>query len=411
MLMSPSYLRNAFRGKMFERVVRWHRAGRVAEHKAERVAGSGLSFFGNAIASFLPMGIHKCLTDAAYLKDRLYYLTIRPIKLYFDADLREEWLRDMVSEGRKKRIISEEDSETILSRIKEPFIQKYLKSLAVHVCTVPVTQVVSVLVAVAYVLLHPEMPRAQSWAIGLGIIALFQVVPISPGSLVRGFYVVYLVARERNFKDYNIAVFLGFFKYVGYLAFPIQMAYRYPTLARFMAAHWATEAVHVVPVFGENGALLEHKVFTWFYNVPLTLRGRMRRRAEQRAVKPSRLWHSLPLGVLGAAALVSTHYYYGQHIGSAPTIGDIWWAMLALPLLCGSVVTLSAGGATLGKRIIGATLSGVFAGLLFSVGALWLAGWTATPGGIIAGTVWKVFILAVLAPIGALATEITLPEP
>ena len=411
MLTSAGYLRRAFAGKMLERVAVWHRAGRVAEHRAEKVASNGLSFFGNAIVSFLPLGIHKCLTDRAYLKERLYHLTIRPIRLYFDAGLREQWLRDMVSEGQKKRIISKDDAETILSRIKEPFIQKYLKSLAVHVCTVPVTQVVSVFVAVAYVLLHPEMPRAQSWAIGLGIIALFQVVPISPGSLVRGFYVVFLVVRERNFKDYNIAVFLGFFKYVGYLAFPIQMAYRYPTLARFMAAHWATEAVHIVPVFGETGALLEHKVFTWFYNVPLTLRGRMRRRAEARSSRPPRFWHVLPLGAIGAAALASTQYYSGQYVGRAPTLADIWWAILALPLLCGSIVTLSAGGATLGKRVIGAALCGAVTGVLYSLTSLSLAGWTATPTEIVAGTVWVVFILAVLSPIGAIVTEVSLPEP
>ena len=408
---SPSYFKRALAGKMLEQVVGWHRAGRVAEHKAERVATNGFSFFGNAVASFLPLGIHKCLTDRAYLKERLYYLTVRPIKLYFDAELREEWLRDMVSEGRKKRIISEDDSDTILSRIKEPFIQKYLKSLAVHVCTVPVTQVVSVLVALTYVLLHPEMPRAQAWAIGLGIIALFQVVPISPGSLVRGLYVVYLVVRERNFKDYNIAVFLGFFKYVGYLAFPIQMAYRYPTLARFMAAHWATEAVHVVPVFGESGALLEHKVFSWFYNVPLTLRGRMRRRAEARSASPSRLWHAIPLGVFGAATLISTQYYYGQYLGHVPTLAEMWWAMLALPLLCGSIATLSAGGSPLGKRIIGATLCGALTGILFSMVGFWLAGWVSTLGEMVAGTVWVVFILSVLSPIGALATELAFPEP
>ena len=80
--------------------------------------------------------------------------------------------------------------------LKEPFIQKYLKSLAVHVCTLPVTQVVSILVALIYIGMHPEMPRAQSWGIGLGIIALFQVVPISPGSMVRGLYVLYLVIKD-----------------------------------------------------------------------------------------------------------------------------------------------------------------------------------------------------------------------
>ena len=126
-----------------------------------------------------------------------------------------------------------------------------------HVCTLPVTQIVSVIVAIVYVQQHPELSLAEAWAHALAILAAFQITPISPGSLVRGLYVLYLVIRERNFRDYNIAVFLGFFKYVGYLAFPIQMAYHYPALARFMAGHWATGAVHVVPVFGEKGALLD----------------------------------------------------------------------------------------------------------------------------------------------------------
>jgi len=55
------------------------------------------------------------------------------------------------------------------------------------------------------------------------------------------------------------------------------MTYRYPALARFMAAHWATDAVHIVPVFGERGALLEHWVFCLFYNWPLTIRRKMRK--------------------------------------------------------------------------------------------------------------------------------------
>jgi len=408
---TAGYFRRAFAGKMLEGITVWHRTGRVSEPKAEKIAGSGVSYFGNAILAFLPVGIHKCLTDSAYLKERLYNLTVRPIKLYFDAELREDWLRDMVADGQRKRIISQDDADTILSRIKEPFIQKYLKSLAVHVCTVPVTQVVSFFIAVMYVLLHPDMPRAQSWAIGAGIIALFQVVPISPGSLVRGFYVVYLVVRERNFKDYNIAVFLGFFKYVGYLAFPIQMAYRYPTLARFMAAHWATEAVHIVPVFGENGALLEHKVFTWFYNVPLTLRGRMRRRAEYRAAKPSRLLHILPLAVASAAALAATQYYFGQHIGRFPTLGNHWWAILLVALLFGSLATLSAGGAPLGKRVIGAALCGITTGIIFLLGVLTPTSLIMPPDRIVSGTVWLVFAMTVFSSISAIVTEVSLPEP
>jgi hypothetical protein len=275
-LTSRDYLKRALRGRMAEKIIVWHRANRVDDVASLRIAGSFWRFVGHWSLSWLPVGLHRFLTDRQYAKEKLDYIFVRPIRLYFNPESREQWLRDMVTEGLDEQYLSDDDAGVILSQIKEPFIQKYLKCLAVHICTLPVTQVVSVLVAIIYYALHPEMTTEQALLIGALIVAGFQVVPISPGSLVRGFYVVYLVIRERNFKDYHIAVFLAFFKYIGYLAFPIQMAYRYPVLARFMATHWATETVHIVPVFGEKGALLEHWVFRLFYNWPLTIRRRWR---------------------------------------------------------------------------------------------------------------------------------------
>jgi len=411
LLTGAGYFKRAVAGKMAERAIDWHRAGRIVESKIEKVTTSWFSFFPHLLLSFLPAGIHRLLTDGAYLKERLYNLAIRPIRLYFDADLREQWLRDMVEEGRRKRIVSAEDVEVIESHIDEPFIQKYLKSLAVHLCTVPVTQVVSLIVAGAYILTHPELPRAQAWAIGAGIVALFQVVPISPGSLVRGLYVLFLVIRERNYKDYNIAVFLGFFKYVGYLAFPIQMAYRYPTLARFMAAHWATNAVHVVPVFGESGALLEHKVFTGFYNLPLTLRGRMNRRAEARSAIRPRRWHLLPLALAGAAVVGFVESWVGGSSGGAVAQRSIWGAIFATTLLGGSLYTLLAGGSSLGRRIAGAALCGATLGAASCAVSAWLVGWDVPSGQLATMAVWRMFVAAVLAPVGAVVTEVCLPEP
>jgi hypothetical protein len=48
-----------------------------------------------------------------------------------------------------------------------------------------------------------------------------------------------------------------------------------------MAGFWATRTVRFVPVFGESGALLEHKVFTLFYNLPLTIRRKLYRERAQ----------------------------------------------------------------------------------------------------------------------------------
>ena len=411
-LTSANYLRRAVRAKFIEKIINWHRAGRLDDNRALSVSKQIRHCIYHWPLSLLPVGLHKILTDWPYAKERLDYYLLRPVRLYFNNDLREQWLRDMVTEGKQKHLLSDEDAGVILAQIDEPYIQKYLKSLAVHVCTLPVTQVVSLIVAIIYVVTHPELPRAQAYGIGLGIIALFQVVPISPGSLVRGLYVLYLVIRERNFKDYNIAVFLGFFKYIGYLAFPIQMTYRYPALARFMAGHWSTEAVHVVPVFGERGALLEHKIFNLFYNWPLTIRRRMRKRSEMRADMQPRYWHVILCAVAGTGIFVSADWLYMDQLGALPGLKVIWGFAVIVPLLIGTVVTLGAGGAALWKRIAGAALCAVAVGV-FSAIVSGLFGTSAPVGAstIAITGIWRAFAFTMISVLGVLLTEIKMPEP
>ena len=410
-LTSPRYLKRAVRAKAAEKVIVWYRAGRLGGERALKVARQFWRFSYHLPLSLLPAGLHRFLTDLQFAKDKLSNLTVRPVRLYFDANLREQWLREMVFEGQKNQLLTDDDAEIIFSQIKEPFIQKYLKSLAVHVCTLPVTQIVSLLVAGAYVLLNPDMPRTQAWAIGLGIIALFQVVPISPGSLVRGLYVLYLVIRERNFKDYNIAVFLGFFKYIGYLAFPIQMTYRYPTLARFMAGHWATEAVHVVPVFGERGALLEHGIFQLFYNWPLTLRRRMRKRSQLRATMVPRYWHIALCALTAAGLFTLLDVSYLRSAGTLPGLREIWALALLVPLLCGAAVTLGAGGASLRERIIGAAACGASVGVIYTAVSATLGSGLVDAGDVVTELLWRVFVFGIFSVVGTLLTELRLPEP
>jgi len=412
MLTSWRYLKKSVRAKFIEKIISWHRDDRLSDQTALKLSEHIWRCAYHLPMSLLPAGIHKILTDWQHAKERLDYYLRRPVRLYFKSELREQWLRDMVAEGKEKHLLSEDDSAVILSQIKEPYIQKYLKSLAVHVCTLPVTQVVSLIVAIIYIAMHPEMPRGQAYAYGIGIIALFQVVPISPGSLTRGLYVLYLVIRERNFKDYNIAVFLGFFKYIGYLAFPIQMTYRYPALARFMAGYWATEAVHVVPVFGERGALLEHKIFCLFYNWPLTIRRRMHQRRQLRSAMPPRYWHTALCAIAAMAVFVGLDLYYLNQSAGLPGMRQIWAFALAIPLICGAAVTLGAGGAEIRQRIMGAVLCGAIVGLSSTVISVALAGGSQIGISQIAvSSLWRVFVFTIFSVIGVLITEIALPAP
>jgi len=413
---SPAYIGRTWKARRSEALIRWHRGGRVSDRKAERLNQAPLRFAAHLPLSLLPAGLHRFLSDRRFTRERLDFIFLRPLRLYFRADAREQWLQDTITQGEKNGMLTAEESAHIRSRVKEPYIQKYLKSLAVHVCTVPITQIVSVLVAVIYVRLHPEFSwQEASLAAGL-ILGLFQVIPISPGSLARGFYVTFLVLRERNFKDYNIAFFLSFFKYIGYLAFPIQMAYRYPDLASFMAGHWATGAVHIVPVFGERGALLEHAVFDLFYNYPLTVRRRVKRRQEARAGQKKRTWHVIPMLLVGLWLLTSLDILYTQITGSPPGFNQIWWAALWVPALVGAAVAKWAGGMPLSGRLGTAALSGGFLGWLYAISSalvkqLFSRGvpeplsLQALLGSTAAAGFWQAFLFALLAVLAALIAE------
>ena len=400
------YFQRAVKAGIAEKVIVWHRAGRVDAEHAEKVSESVPRFLCHLPLSVLPAGLHRFLTDLEYLKIKLHYFFVRFFKLCFSARLREEWLRDIVQEGRKKHILTDEDAKTILSQVKEPYVQRYLISLAVHFMTVPLTQIVSIIVAKIYYDKTGDVVGAG------GILVLFQIIPISPGSIARGLWAVGIAIYDRSFKNYNIAVFLSFFKYIGYSAFPIQMTYHYPALARFMASHWATEIVHIVPVFGERGALLEHWVFCLFYNWPLTIRRRMRKRAEMRAAVKPRYWHVALYSAVAAGIFMIADFYYLGNSGRLPSLGDIWWLTILLPLLCGAWVTLGAGGAALGRRIGAATICGAAVGVLYMTASVLLsdAGQTSSLA-IVTTCVWRAFIFTIFSTIGAVVTELKLPDP
>lgn len=414
---SPKYLFRTGRARILESLIRWHRAGRISGRLALKLSRHPAFAFPHYPLSVLPAGMHRFFSDGQYARQILDNIFARPLRLYFKPREREKWLLAMISQGENSGMLNPNEAGRIRAQVKEPFIQKYLKSLAVHVCTVPVTQIVSVIVALVYVRLHPELSWQEASLHAGIILGLFQVTPISPGSLVRGLYVSFLVLKEKNFKDYNIAFYLSFFKYIGYLAFPIQMAYRYPDLARFMAGHWATGAVHIVPVFGERGALLEHAVFDLFYNYPLTVRRRLRLRKKKReGIKP-RARH-IPLCILGGTILLALiDIVYFQFNGIFPGFGKIWWAVLWIPALVSAAVTRWAGGMRLARRLAAGVFSGALLGVLSAaLHVLWPYIWGQAQAASFfsaetwgrAGTdaLWRAFLFTLIAIAAAFKDEI-----
>ncbi|HPW16816.1 MAG TPA: hypothetical protein PLP83_00385 [Candidatus Aminicenantes bacterium] len=413
-LTKAGYLGRAFRGHVAEALVGWYRAGRVGERRALAIAGKPGRYLLHRPLAFLPPGVHRFLTDKAYFKERLRAMFVRPFQLYFKPAVREKWLRDMVEEGRRNRMLSDADAARILAQIDEPYIQKYLKSLAVHLATLFVSETTFFTIAVIYVLGHPEFGWAEATARAALMIGAFNLLPVSPGSLVRGFYSLGVCIKDRNFRDHKLALPVGFFKIIGYLAYPLQMAYRFPELARFMAGHWATEAVHVVPVFGERGAWLEHAVFDAFYNYPLSLGVRVRRRDELAAAAEPRRWGVPTAGLAGAAFVTLVDFLFVRSAGRVPVLEDVWWAVFLAPIGAGFLGSLWSRRERMGKRVAAGIAAGALVGLSYGLINAFLtplfpglaaAGEAAANGSSALAILWKTFIFGLLAIPGAVVAE------
>jgi len=90
MAASPAYFLRASRARIAEALIRWHRAGRVSAERALKIAAHPWRYYLHLPFSLLPAGLHRFLTDKAYFKERLFYIFIRPVRLYFRADEREK---------------------------------------------------------------------------------------------------------------------------------------------------------------------------------------------------------------------------------------------------------------------------------------------------------------------------------
>ena len=81
-----------------------------------------------------------------------------------------------------------------------------------------------------------------------------------------------------------------------------------------------------------------------------------------------------------------------------------------MPLACGVMVTLGCGGARLWKRIVAAVICGIALGVLYPAGSATLVKEMAAAD-IAKAFAWRVFIFAMLSTVGAIVTELILPEP
>jgi hypothetical protein len=195
------------------------------------------------------------------------------------------------------------------------------------------------------------------------------------------------------------------------------MAYRFPELARFMAGHWATEAVHVVPVFGERGAWLEHAVFDAFYNYPLSLGIRIRKRDEIASAKRPHFWAIPAAAMITAVFTALVDFLFVRSAVRVPVLKDVWWAVFIAPIVAGFLASLWSRREKMGKRIVAGITAGALVGLAYGLVNTFLAplvpgfaaSASAATGSAWMPILWKTFIFALLGIPGAFIAETRRP--
>jgi hypothetical protein len=102
-------------------------------------------------------------------------------------------------------------------------------------------------------------------------------------------------------------------------------------------------------------------------------------------------------------------FAYLIHIGELPGLKSIWWLSVFVPILCGSIVTLGCGGATLGERFLGAAVCGAMVGILYTaVSTMLVFSNGISVGAVIANLLWRIFIFSIFSFLGAVITELKL---
>jgi hypothetical protein len=165
----------------------------------------------------------------------------------------------------------------------------------------------------------------------------------------------------------------------------------------------------VVPVFGERGAWLEHFVYNMFYNWPLTIRRRMKSRAEMRSTLKPRYWHVVLCALAGSVVFGLADFIWLREFDLLPTLREIWWLVIAVPFCCGTVVTLGAGGASMRNRVLAGAACGTAVGVLYTAISTVLGVGAITPGDITVSVLWRVFLFTMISTLGVMLTELLLP--
>ncbi|MCJ7812102.1 hypothetical protein MUP95_02120, partial [bacterium] len=117
-LFRRGYLYRYLKVKQAGILLEWQRSGRACDERILRLLDRPVCFWiQHFLFRWLPSKWHRFFAEPRFAWNRISHVVSYPVKLYFDSVFREKWLTDMVEEGRREGMLTNEEEKKILNHM------------------------------------------------------------------------------------------------------------------------------------------------------------------------------------------------------------------------------------------------------------------------------------------------------
>lgn len=258
----------------------WLAEGRInAQHRQNLQDKLGLYILEKIFFGWLPISIHRLLTDRQKVKDWIDSLFFQPLRILLDRTARTAWLDTILAAQYQRGMIPPELYQIHRGQIREPRMQGYIRDLSLTASLDVFSRLVYLLLSVYGISTNDFLP------LGLAILS-----PIPPSGPIRVLYLLVQLVLDpgrarlwgqpvlRVLQARIAALFIAPWRWIGNFSPLVEISAFYTRLSFLLSEYIISQAAEKIPVFGGQGKLLEYAVFQLFYNLPLSLRHEMRDR-------------------------------------------------------------------------------------------------------------------------------------
>lgn len=286
-LFDGGYRRAVWKRQKVLNLVGWFEDGRMSETRLGKLAISNWRYTLEWLfLSWLPARVHILMTDREAQRVLLFSLMVHPVLLMFDQTYRQTWLVQTVQKQAEDGRVGESERMQALEQVSQVQVTGFGRDAGFTVA-------LEILAKPFYALLIAYgLTSGNFWPFALAAFG-----PVPPSGLARFLYASIKllwnlpgILRARDWKFFwalGLGLVVAPWRFLGNLFAPLELFSYAPQLSQILADSFVARLVHLVPVYGGRGLLLEYWAFRIVYSLPLALHHRIQAKFTKKRGKNS----------------------------------------------------------------------------------------------------------------------------